>query len=127
MTRSAHLAVHAAYELDLCRRHFPAMVEARQMAAEEAARTIEAWTILVELLTNGSAATTVTWAELEEFTGRALERREADLAANPDSAVKRMRRDLVAAIHEKVARNRDFIDRLNADLRARAERERIAA
>jgi hypothetical protein len=121
------LAPAAARERDLWTRHRDRMVASGQATAAEADAAIAAWSVLAELIAKRSCETDLTWADLAAVTARALERREADAAAKPGNPRAAERRDLVAAIHRGVSRQRAFIDDLNAALRRRAERDRAEA
>jgi hypothetical protein len=98
----------------------------RELTQAQIDLNIAGWRAIEQLLATGKSDTDLTWTELERVAGAALTRREEAVNANQDPARHRdfvARRDLVASIHRRIARNRDLIDGINAKLRDGAARD----
>ncbi|QAY77895.1 hypothetical protein [Sphingosinicella sp. BN140058] len=118
-----YLARVARREHDLRQEHYPAMVKAGTMTAEEAHEDCAAWRVVAELFTSGTSETKRTWAELELATGKALQRREQACETAPGDKALADRRDAVWAMHERISWHRQTIMRINELSARRTDRE----
>jgi hypothetical protein len=100
---TAWLAAGAQRELEARVKHYPAMVELKEMTSDEAERDIAAWRAIAGLWAEGTVETGLGWADLEAAAARALERREEAVAARPLDGHLLVRRDTVEAIHSRIA------------------------
>lgn len=125
-----YLAQAAAREVNV-REKFYGQVRAGQVERgdrtdEEMNADLAAWRVIAALFADGTADTTISWAELELWTARALQSREQAADADPANEGKMARRDAVWAIHQRIAHRREMITDLNSALRERAERKAAA-
>lgn len=119
-----YFAEAAARELETREKNYPAMIDAGEIARDDAAADVDAWRDIVAMFRDGSVDTERSWAQLELATSRAHQRCEEYLAEKPDNATPRARRDVVWAIHERIVRARWFWTRLGEP--APAEKARAA-
>lgn len=126
------LAKAAANEHQARERHYPALIKAGKISAEDAKADMDAWRVVAELFATGTAATDTTFSALHLFTSRCLreldKKVEAATAGNDDRLPRLIeRRDMVWAIHHRIELQRYLIDDVTADLRARTEASRKVA
>jgi hypothetical protein len=110
----SYFAACAEREVRVRETHYPAMIEAGTIARDDAEADLGAWRDIYCLFFAGTVDTARSWAQLELATSRALQRCEADLAAQPDNARRRERRDAVWGIHERITWYRWFWTQLGA-------------
>ncbi len=133
MTRvgaTSFLTQAARAELASIEERSEAAIAAGTVTRAEAEHDREAWAALADLFGTGETRTDLTLADLEEAAARALARRERALDRCTDDAKRpnlRARRDLVEAIHRRISHRRWSVEDLNKRLRARAQREDLAA
>lgn len=108
MRLRAHFAGAAAREVESRERHYPAMIERGEIERRDAEADLAAWRVIAALFAEESVEAETNWAQVELASSRALQRREDALAAKPDSASLRERRDAVWGIHERIAHARRF-------------------
>ncbi|HEX9955505.1 MAG TPA: hypothetical protein VGB48_09880 [Allosphingosinicella sp.] len=121
-----HLAAAATFERDERLRLGPAAVAAGKIAKVDAEREIGAWETIrqwfagerMPLLGWSAEAGGYSWTDLASTALRALERREAACARNPDDAARAERRDWVRWINDRVSEERDHIASINERLRS---------
>jgi hypothetical protein len=104
----AFFATAAEREVAAREKHYPAQITAGEIARDDAEADLAAWRVIAAMFADGSAESEQGWAPLELATSRALQRREAELAASPDNDRLRERRDAVWGIHERIVHARWF-------------------
>ncbi len=108
MRLKSYFAQAAARELGAREKHYPQQVEAGALGKEDAETDLAAWRAIAELFDRGDTEATLSWAQLEHATSRALIRREEALAGNPHDQRLIARRDAVWGIHERIVHHRAF-------------------
>lgn len=114
----AFLGPAAAHELDARRRHYPKLIGAGRITRDEAEADLAAWHAIAQLFDPtipprngegdqpqaGGGGPSIPLTILAEAAARCLAGLEADLARAPDDKRAKLtaRRDLAAALHERV-------------------------
>jgi hypothetical protein len=109
-----YFAAVAARELESREQHYPAMIDAGEIARDDAEADLAAWRVLVPLLRDGSVETELSLAQLELATARALRRCEDYVAEKPGNAIRIARRDAIWGIHERIRHQRETVETINA-------------
>lgn len=128
----AFLAPSAVLERDTRERHYPDLVKAGKITREDAEGDIAAWRAIAEMLEHGETQRQTSWTELHLYTSRCvqnLELKVKEAQASGSDNLRRLieRRDLVAAIHERVDHNKYLADDLTEELRRRTATARLVA
>jgi hypothetical protein len=103
------LAAVAAQELALREKHYPAMIERREIEQGEATADLRAWRAIAALFAAGAGAEE--WRELEAAADRALVGRDQACRAKPGNAYLESRRAGVRWILEWIIYFRAFYAR----------------
>lgn len=120
------LADFAAVERDTRANHYPRMVARGDLSADDANHDWRCWCGIATYFRAPWHQPEfpywgLTWADLATAAAKALTRRQEACNADPANARLAERKDMVAAMADRLARTRDFYTRLNADLRAQAQ------